>query len=166
MTARLIVPVVAVVPTATSSDLSNKVLSTRAPGRVHQLGHGVEIVGESLPSGASKTYACQRLASQEALVDLNVAGLFQLPEVNREIALSGIERGLQRVEVGHFRIREIGDNAQPHPTVNDLVDLVDLKPGHSRSTDLRLPHQGEPRRREADEKAGCDERGPCGTIGR
>src|SRR5215472_12831903 len=73
---------------------------------VDQLAHCFEIGGEGFASGGGDARARQRLPRKEALLDLDVARVLELAQVEREIALRRLQRVLEFGEIGDLGIDE------------------------------------------------------------
>jgi hypothetical protein len=112
--------------------------SVRSAARLlHQLAHGLQIGPEGLAARVGQAHAGQGLAADEALVDRHIAGVLQLAQVDRQVALGHLQQVLQLGEVRHLGAGQIGDDPQPHPAVNDVVQSADVElAGHAR---LRPP---------------------------
>src|SRR6201989_1183316 len=64
-------------------------------GRIDQPGHGVEGGDEGAAPCLGQADLGQWLLANEALGDGDIAGLFQLAQMHREVAVGGLELGLQ-----------------------------------------------------------------------
>lgn len=88
--------------------------------------------------------AGQRLAALKALDDLDITSLFQLTQVDRQIALGRFQHRLQLVEIGGFGVHQIGHYAQTQTSVNGVIQLVYIKAGHDYFCACRIMYQPPP----------------------
>src|SRR5262249_26979887 len=74
----------------------------------------------------------------EALVHRDVPGVLELAQMDAGVAVGGVDRVAQQREVRPPGAREIGDDREPHPALQQLVDDAVVEVGHAHSRRPRI----------------------------
>src|SRR5690606_9111661 len=87
----------------------------------------LDVAGERLAAALGHAVAGARLAIDEALLDRDVAGLLQLGQVHREVAVGGAELIAEVGEVGLLGAGQEREDGQTDLSVNDWIKLRELR---------------------------------------
>src|SRR5262245_23041050 len=106
------------------------------PHGANQCFHVFEVPLQRLPSRGAQPVFSPGEPTFERLGASDVPGLFQLPSVHAQVAVGSLEQPLQLVERQGLVYRQRAHNGQPHPLVNEPVQLERILPENMR--DLRV----------------------------
>src|SRR5580704_4860295 len=110
-------------PLATGRVLT-RLVGGRALVAVQKLGQGRDLSGERGAALAGDAHPGAWLASLVALLDLDQARLLEHGQVPGQVARGQVERLAQVAEVGYLSLGGDGQDAQPVPLVDQVVDPV------------------------------------------
>ena len=89
-----------------------------------------DVADERLPAGRGQAVKRLRLARDKPLFNLDVAGVFELAQMDAGITVGCLDRGAHGGKLGDAGTGEKGDDRQPHPAVQHLVDRGVVEIGH------------------------------------
>src|SRR5437660_1555536 len=97
-----------------------------------------DVVEQRLAAALGERIGGLRLAIDEALVHRDVAGVLELAQMDAGVAVGGLDRVAQHGEVRAPRAREVGDDREPHPALQQLVDGAVVEVGHAHARRPRI----------------------------